>query len=217
MLNNHDLLALERKLLELYGTIRRKESLGIIAKECEDILDGHRGSLVRPNWRDTWRRDGWVVSGWFEGPGLTDKQADALYDLFVEMTRFALDPKLRRLHRQELKEACYIYIKRRGLHYKQTRPSKPTCGYCLMPGNRIRWNGEKKVEPKLWHLLDCVLKAGRARVSFLHVAREVWGLDYVPDRRIQRRVSDLNNALLAIGFPATLRSKQGTVFFAPPQ
>src|SRR5262249_31184603 len=138
MLDTTTETALDAKLVEFYTLLRWETDLATIAAECEAILDGYAGKsnpaavLVRASWRAEWQRHGWIASGWFSGRTLTNAMADALFDLFTEMARFALDPELRRLHTSGLKRTCLIYLKRRKIPVKSVRPAKPTARYCIL-------------------------------------------------------------------------------------
>src|SRR5262245_27381285 len=139
MLDSTTEMALDGRLLRLFGLLRGQANLATIANECEAILDDYAGKscrvgvLVRDGWRTEWQDHGWISSGWFSGPTLTRAVADALFDLFTEMARFVMDPDLRSLHRGRLRRACLTYLKRRKIPVKSVRPAKPTARYCMLP------------------------------------------------------------------------------------
>src|SRR5262249_50525935 len=124
--------------------------------------------------------------------------------------------QLRKLHRRELTRACRAFMQLRYLRYQPTRPVKPTRRYCMRPLQRIRWIGEVRVEPRLWQLLDCILRAPAGRVSFLDVAAHVYGTECESNPKIQKAVSALNSHLEDIRFPSTLYTEDGVVYFDRP-
>jgi hypothetical protein len=86
------------------------------------------------------------------------------------------------------------------------RPSQPTRDYCLFSRNRIRWEGGVKVEPRLWHLLGCLLDHGEE--TPIEDAEEAMQ----PGREIRTKtlsnyVSKLNQHLADVMFPWSYKVK----------
>jgi hypothetical protein len=104
-----------------------------LRKRVRSIIQANTGSdptrhLVRSGWRDYYRMHKGIVYAWFptrNNPGsLTPDAAEALIDLFREMVRFAVD-SVGDAFIADLRRACAIYLKRRGLPVQLTPSPKP--------------------------------------------------------------------------------------------
>lgn len=99
------------------------------------------------------------------------------------------------------------------------RPPSPTLAYCLLPNERVRWNGTVAVEPRLYRLLELVLKegAGKSAEDFLVSYREVEDAIYDPNedrptcKTLMNMVGELNEALEPIAWPFDYCNKLGSV------
>jgi hypothetical protein len=81
------------------------------------------------------------------------------------------------------------------------RPPMPTHAYCLVPPSQIRWLGEKRVQPRLWHLLGLVLDRGDSSIPFEEITEVVHQGKAVIDKTICNEIYELNKHLLDIRFP----------------
>jgi hypothetical protein len=91
------------------------------------------------------------------------------------------------------------------------RPANPTVDYCLVPPNRVRWEGEVEVQQRLWHLLGILLQSQTDTVKFDVIEETLYpGKDRTP-KRVQNDVSALNECLLKIRWPMTYRTRSGHV------
>jgi hypothetical protein len=93
---------------------------------------------------------------------------------------------------------------------KEERPQAPTAAYCMLTQNKIRWDGETKVEPLLWRLLDCLFRETKWPVPFHVIEQLVWGRDR-NDKTIQNAVSRLGETLLTIHFPWSFTTKESHI------
>jgi hypothetical protein len=83
------------------------------------------------------------------------------------------------------------------------RPAVPTADYCLLPPNTLRWIGETELQPRLYALLDWLLKAKRWPVSFDSVEHIVGD----NSKRVSTEISRLNTALEKVIFPTEFGTK----------
>jgi hypothetical protein len=92
------------------------------------------------------------------------------------------------------------------------RPDTPTVAYCLLPGRRVRWEGEPvELQKRLWDLLEYLLTR-RCPLQQGAIEATVWGEEEITSKTFANTISRLNAALAAISFPWTWRVSAGEVF-----
>lgn len=92
------------------------------------------------------------------------------------------------------------------------RPDIPTAEYCLLPGRRVRWEGDTdELQPRLWDLFSFLVTAGE-EVNEESAIAAAWDRNNnVSSKTVMNAVSSLNTALLAISFPWQWRYRQGKI------
>jgi hypothetical protein len=81
------------------------------------------------------------------------------------------------------------------------RPEFPTCEFCLIPPNRLRWQGEVTVEPRLWRLLGMAIRSMGTAIPFESIQEQIHADKPVNDKTIRNEIYELNKHLLDIAFP----------------
>jgi hypothetical protein len=83
------------------------------------------------------------------------------------------------------------------------RPAMPTAAYCLLKGCRVRWRGERPLQPVLYHILEFLLSRTDYPVPVTDLEEEVWPAKPITDKTIANHLSRLSTALEPIKFPWT--------------
>lgn len=235
MTKHYDLPAhdqLDAQLIELLKIVHAGAGHDEVAGLAMKIVAGcaSEGWLIRPNWEDCWRDNGYLASGWFSDLPLDEATTDALFDVFESMVRLVLDTRTsqrRTKHQTVLRESRIDYLELRGQDataitevpandVAAARLAEPTKAYCLIPPNTVRWEGEVEVEQRFWHMLGFVLDHRQTHGSspipcedIEQVIRSKSRLRTRSERRkyVANAASDLSKKLVDIGFPWTLSTK----------
>jgi hypothetical protein len=92
-------------------------------------------------------------------------------------------------------------------HPTDERHAEPTREYCLPAEGVIRWaTTKRKVPPRLWHLLDYVLRQGEQRATYFELRRHVYKNHNKTDQSIANDIAAANGILLEVGQPWRLKS-----------
>lgn len=93
------------------------------------------------------------------------------------------------------------------------RPDSPTADWCLLPGRRVRWEGEPvELQKRLWNLLEYLLTHPGYPLQQGVIEDAVWNGEEITSKTFANTFSRLNAALAAISFPWTWRVSDGEVF-----
>jgi hypothetical protein len=125
---------LDERLWAFLQLLRGSDDYETCANKGREIIESVAGqqpgsfSLVRPTWESVWKRSGYVETAWFEdtdratGQRLCGKKiVDALYAVFEELVRFALDATTDHSEQEyldQLRRALSAYLRLRGFSVK---------------------------------------------------------------------------------------------------
>jgi hypothetical protein len=116
---------------------------------------------------------------------------------------------------RELRRSLGDAVQARLRELENGRPAVPTRGYCLVPPNKLRWQGEVEVQQRLWHLLGLVLDADGKPLQFEEIQGSIHRNKPISNKTISNDIHKLNTHLLDIGFPWGVKPKSSHLVRKP--